>query len=156
MTSARRADDEEYSRAMAPFPARPRPAKALAGAVVAGAALLVAATLTTVVEPDRAGWDRHGPALLVLAAFAPLLVAGSLRGARSSAGAVAALGLAGLAIALGADAPDLHAHSGPGLGFWAEVAGSLLLLVTGTTAALGAGVLGGRGGANAERARYQR
>lgn len=131
-----------------------RAALALAG--LAGAALLVAATFTTIIEikvlttqdvaadvdATLTGRDRHGVALIVIAAFALLMLAGALRGARPAMLALAALGIAALAITVGADAPDLddtgligelysEASAGPGIGFYLETLGAALLLVSG-------------------------
>jgi hypothetical protein len=128
----------------------------LAAAALAGAACLVAATFTTVIEirvgtttrlagqdTHLSGWDRHGPALLVVAAFAVLMAAGAVRRARPAAIAVAVLGLAALLIAVVGDVPHLHqtgfigevyegATAGPKAGFYLETLGAILLLATGT------------------------
>jgi hypothetical protein len=128
---------------------------ALVVAALAGAACLVAATFATVIEirvgtttriPGQdthlSGLDRHGPALLVIAAFAAIMAVGAMRPARPAAIAVAALGLAALLIALVGDVPDLHATgfigvayedatAGPKSGFYLEALGALLLLAAG-------------------------
>lgn len=131
-----------------------RAALALAG--LAGAALLVAATFSTIIEikvlttqevaanvdATLTGEDRHGVALIVIAGFALLMLVGALRGARPAMLALAALGVAALAITVGADAPDLddtgligelyaEASAGPGIGFYLETLGAALLLVSG-------------------------
>jgi hypothetical protein len=130
----------------------------------AGVALLAGATLLTVIhirvgatsrlaELDTAlsGWDRHGPALALLALFAGVMLVGAWRGARPAMLATAAAGLAALAIALAGDAPDVHdtglvgalyenAAASPGAGFWAEVLGGALLVAGG----LGLAALRGR------------
>jgi hypothetical protein len=132
-----------------------RPRAAAAAAALTGAGVLVAATFTTVVritvgtttrlssaDTELTGWDRHGPALLVIAALAAVMALGALRGARPAMAALAVCGLATLAIALGADAPHLgdtgvvgelytDATAGPHLGFWLELAGGALLAVAG-------------------------
>ena len=59
-------------------------------AALAGVAALVAATFTTVIritvgtttrlaslDTELSGWDRHGPALLVIAGFALVMLAGA-------------------------------------------------------------------------------
>ncbi len=127
----------------------------LAGAAGAGAICLLLATLTTVIEikvgtttrvPDhdthRSGWDRHGPALLVIALFAAAMVVGALRGAGPAMAALAVLGLAALLIAVVGDVPDLNetgfvgevyenAAAGPEAGFYLETLGGILLLGAG-------------------------
>ena len=127
----------------------------LSAAAAAGAVCLVLATFTTVIEikvgtttrlPGRdthlSGWDRHGPALLVVAAFAAAMVAGALRGARPAMVALAVLGLAALLIAVIGDVPDLDetgfigevyedAAAGPSAGFYLETLGGVLLLAGG-------------------------
>jgi hypothetical protein len=127
----------------------------LCAAAAAGVVCLVVATLTTVIEikvgtttklPGRdtelSGWDRHGPALLIVAAFAAAMVAGALRGARPAMVALAVLGLVALLIAVVGDVPDLNetgfigevyedAAAGPDAGFYLETLGGVLLLASG-------------------------
>jgi hypothetical protein len=127
----------------------------LAAAAAAGAFCLVLATFTTVIEikvgtttrvPDYdthlSGWDRHGPALLVVAAFAAAMVVGALRGARPAMAALAVLGLVALLITVIGDVPDLNATgfigevyedaaAGPEAGFYLETLGGALLLGAG-------------------------
>jgi hypothetical protein len=125
-----------------------------------GAVLLLASVPATVLEIEVAGstkvatgadlshsgWERHGPALLLLAVLALVLCAGALRGARPAAVALAACGLAALLIVLLGDAPDLDqtgfvgevyadAKAGPGAGWYLETAGAVLLLVSGASLA---------------------
>jgi hypothetical protein len=147
------------STVMSPFSPAIRPSGALrwgaAGAGVAGAALLAVATFGTVIaitvgstsrlanlDTALSGWDRHGPALLVVAGFALVMLLGALRGARPAAVAVLVCGVVALAISLVLDAPHLDdtgpvgelytdARAGPGAGFWLEVAGGALLVVCG-------------------------
>jgi hypothetical protein len=127
----------------------------LCAAASAGVACLVLATLTTVIEikvgttarlPGRdthlSGWDRHGPALVIVAAFAAAMVAEALRGARPAMIALAVLGLVALGIAVIGDVPDLNetgfigevyedAAAGPSAGFYLETLGGVLLLASG-------------------------
>src|SRR4051812_38835994 len=87
------------SKEMSAFsPAIPRSAglrRAAALAGVAGAAMLAVATFGTVIaitvgstsrlanlDTALSGWDRHGPALLVVAGFALVMLLGAVRGAR--------------------------------------------------------------------------
>jgi hypothetical protein len=128
----------------------------LCGLAAAGAILLLASTFSTVLEIAVAGstrvapgtdlrhsgWERHGPALVLLAVLALALCVGAGRGARPPAVALAACGLAALLIVLIGDAPDLDetgfvgevyadAEAGPGAGWYLEIAGSVVLLVSG-------------------------
>ena len=132
----------------------------LSAAAAAGVVCLVLATFTTVIEikvgtttrlPGRdthlSGWDRHGPALLIVAAFGAAMVAGALRGARPAMIALAVLGLVALGIAVIGDVPDLNetgfigevyedAAAGPSAGFYLETLGGALLLASGAILAL--------------------
>jgi hypothetical protein len=132
----------------------------LCAAAAAGVVCLVLATFTTVIEikvgtttrlPGRdthlSGWDRHGPALLIVAAFAAAMVAGALRGSRPAAIALAVLGLVALGIAVVGDVPDLNktgfigevyedAAAGPSAGFYLETLGGVLLLASGAILSL--------------------
>jgi hypothetical protein len=144
---------------MAPFRPRSPSANAvragLAAMAFAGVICLLLATFTTIIEikvgtttkvPDQdtqlSGWDRHGPALLIIAGFALLMIVGALRGARPAMIALAALGLVALLIAVVVDVPDLHktgfigevyedAAAGPAAGFYLETLGAVLLLAGG-------------------------
>src|SRR5690348_7283806 len=154
-----RRTSEDNSRGMAaPNRATARPRGARAGLVLvglAGVAALVIATFATVIritvgtttrlanlDTELSGWERHGPALLVIGAFALLMLAGAVRGARPAMVAVFACGLAALVVALGLDLPHLDdtgqvgrlytdASAGPEIGFWLELLGGLLLVVSG-------------------------
>jgi hypothetical protein len=121
----------------------------------AGVICLLLATFTTIIQiqvgtttkipghdTELSGWDRHGPALLIVAGFAALMIAGALRGARPAMIALAALGLVALLIAVVVDVPDLHktgfvgevyegAAAGPKIGFYLETLGAVLLLASG-------------------------
>jgi hypothetical protein len=117
---------------------------ALSGATFGTVIAITVGTTSRLANLDTAlsGWDRHGPALLVVAGFAVVMLLGALRGARPAMVAVLVCGLAALAIALVVDAPHLgdtgqigelytDARAGPGAGFWLEVAGGALLVVCG-------------------------
>jgi hypothetical protein len=132
----------------------------LCAVAAAGVICLLLATFTTVIEikvgtttrlPGRdthlSGWDRHGPALLIIAVFAAAMVAGALRGARPAMIALAVLGLVVLAIAVVGDVPDLNetgfigevyedAAAVPEAGFYLETLGGVLLLAGGGILAL--------------------
>lgn len=136
---------------------------------LAAALLLTAAEMSTIASvdvpgescevtydqaPDLAdrcalgGFERHGGALLLLAALAGLMGVMALRGAPTAAGAVlTALGVAVLAIALIGDLPltnetgaigdDLDdATAQAGLGFYVELTAGLLALIAGALALL--------------------
>jgi hypothetical protein len=128
---------------------------ALLGAAAAGVICLLLATFATVIEikvgtttkvldqdTHLSGWDRHGPALVLLALFAAAMLAGALRGARPAMTALAALGLVALLIAVIGDVPDLDetgfigqvyedAAAAPKAGFYLETLGAVLLLAAG-------------------------
>jgi hypothetical protein len=124
-------------------------------AALAGSGALVAATLTTVIritvgtttrlanlDTGLSGWDRHGPALLVVAGFALVMLVGALRGARPAMVAVLVCGAVALLIALALDVPHLDdtgqvgelytdARAGPEVGFRLELCGGALLALAG-------------------------
>jgi hypothetical protein len=130
-------------------------AAGFAATAFAGAICLLLATFATIIEirvgttttvlghdTHLTGWDRHGPALLIVALFAIVMIAGAVRGARPAMIAVAVLGLAALLIAVIGDVPDLNetgfigevyedAAAGPKLGFYLETLGAVLLLAGG-------------------------
>jgi hypothetical protein len=129
-----------------------------AGLCAAGALAVVAlvlATFTSVIEitvgsttrlasldTELSGWDRHGPALLVVAGLALVMLVGAARGARPAMAAVLVCGVAALVVCLGFDLPALDdtgrvgelyadAVAGPGVGFWLELLGGALLAIAG-------------------------
>src|SRR4051794_37167724 len=128
---------------------------ASAVAALAGALLLLLAlfasvieitvgTTSKVVDADTAqsGWDRHGPALLLLAVLALLLLGVALRGSRVAMVGLVACGLATLGIATFSDRPHVHdagsvgdvyaeAQADPGPGYYLETLGGALLLLGG-------------------------
>jgi hypothetical protein len=141
--------ENRESRALPPLSIA---ARAAAGLGLAGAVLAVVATFTKVIEikvltvPTYAheGWDRYGPALLLLALFALLMLAGAWRGARPAMAGLSAAGLAILAIAIVVDVPHLDdkgvwpsadlyedAVAGAGIGFYFETAAGMLMLLSG-------------------------
>jgi hypothetical protein len=150
---------KDNSRAMAaPNRARRLPTGLRIGLLIAGLAGVVAlagATAATVIritvgtttrlanlDTELSGWERHGPALLVVGAFALVMLVGAARGARPAMVAVLACGVAALVIALGLDLPHLDdtgqvgrlytdASAGPEAGFWLEVLGGVLLVAAG-------------------------
>jgi hypothetical protein len=123
----------------------------------AGAFLLLSATFATIIQitvgtstaaagtdTSHTGWDRHGPALILLALLAVWLLGPALRGSRAAMAGVAAAGVAALAIALIWDRPHVHdtgsvgdvyaeAHADPASGYYLETLGGALLLVAGGT-----------------------
>lgn len=130
---------------------------ALTVAGAAGAFLLVVSTFATVIEikvlttsslasdfdTNVTGGDRHGVAMVVLALFAGVMLAGAvLRAARPAMAAVAAAGIMALAIAIASDAQHIHdtgqvgqlyedATADAGNGFFYETLGGALLLISG-------------------------
>jgi hypothetical protein len=137
---------------------------ALAG--LAGVVLLVVATLTTVIavkvvtvqKASYSGYDRHGLALVLIAAFALVMLGGALRGARPAMLAVAVAGIVALLIAIVGDLPDVHktgeigqlyegARASPHLGYYLETLGGALLLLAGGGLLLFAGRGPGRSAA---------
>jgi hypothetical protein len=127
----------------------------LVGAGLAGVAALVLATFSTVIritvgtttrlanlDTELSGWDRHGPALLIVAGLALVMLVGAARGARPAMFAVLACGVVALVIAGAFDLPrlddtgqvgELYADAAAGLrvGFWLEVGGGALLVLCG-------------------------
>src|SRR4051812_37805520 len=132
---------------------------ALLLATVLGVAALVGATFSTVIritvgtttrlanlDTSLSGWERHGPALLVVAGLALVMLVGAARGAAPAAIALVACGVAALLGVVAFDVPHLDdtgqvgqlysdASAAPGVGFWLEFCGGALV------AAAGAGLL---------------
>src|SRR3954468_12270063 len=151
---------------------------ALAVVGLAGALMVLVASFTSVIEitvgttsrvldadTAQSGWDRHGPALVLLGLLALFLLAAALRGARIAMAGLAAVGITVLAIAWLSDKPHVHdsgsvgdvyaeASADPGPGYYLETLGGALLLLSG-----GALLVLGRAPAAdpaAERARARR
>jgi hypothetical protein len=122
---------------------------------VAGAVLLLIASFTNVIEitvgttakagatdSAQTGWDRHGPALILLALLALWLLAVGLRGSRTALGGLVLVGVASLAIAWAWDRPHIHdagsvgdiyaeAVADPGTAYFLETLGGALVLLSG-------------------------
>jgi hypothetical protein len=175
MSSALRGNGADDSKGFAPGPSAPRSVFALrsglAIAGLAGALLLIAATFATIIQirvgtstkavgtdTSHSGWDRHGPALIVLALLAVCLLVPALRGGRAAMAGLAAAGIAALAIAMVWDRPHVHdtgsvgdiyaeAHADPGPGYYLETLGGALALLSGGALLL----LGPVGSAQRER-----
>jgi hypothetical protein len=122
---------------------------------LAGALLLIAATFTSVIDitvgaaakvadadTAQSGWDRHGPALLLLALLAVFLLLSSLRGSRVAMAGLLVCGVVALAIPWASDRPHVHdtgsvgdvyaeASADPGTGYYLETLGGALLLLSG-------------------------
>ena len=157
---------QNYSRepgsirgAQRPFPGALRGAAALravlAAVALAGVAALVLSTVIPVVEirvlatSDVAGQDTrltggelHGVALVLVAAFALVMLFGASRGARPAMAALAASGLLALGLIVGLDVPELanagqlrqfyeDVSAGAAAGFYLETAGAVALLLAG-------------------------
>ena len=121
------------------------------------ALLLLAATVLPVLEVSvsdkavgglsRSGWELHGPLLPILAAVAVAGAVLAARGRLAGAFAIAATGLATLAIIIAGDGPDIGATglvpgtlaqgtASAGLGFYVAILAGVLLLLTGGLLAL--------------------
>jgi hypothetical protein len=122
---------------------------------LAGAVLLLVASFATVIEitvgttskvidadTAQSGWDRHGPALVLLGLLALFLLFAGLRGARVALTGLIVVGVAALAIAWAWDRPHVHdtgsvgdvyadATADPGTGYYLETLGGALLLLVG-------------------------
>jgi hypothetical protein len=122
---------------------------------LAGALLLVVASFTTVIQitvgtssrvvdadTAQSGWDRHGPALVVLALLAVWLLAAGLRGSRTALAGLLVVGIVALAIPTLSDRDHVHdtgsvgdvyaeATADPGTGYYLETLGGALLLLSG-------------------------
>jgi hypothetical protein len=127
----------------------------LAALGLAGAVLLLVASFATVIEitvgttskvidadTAQSGWDRHGPALILLGLLALFLLFAGLRGARVALTGLIVVGVASLAIAWAWDRPHVHdtgsvgdvyadATADPGTGYYLETLGGALLLLVG-------------------------
>ena len=128
---------------------------ALAAAGLLGVVLLAVSTWTTVVrirvlttsdltgqDTSITGGDLHGIALVLVALFGLVMLAGALRGARPAMFALAATGLLALGLIVGLDVPELDnpgqvadfyedVSAGAASGFYLETAGAVLLLAAG-------------------------
>ncbi|HWI72892.1 MAG TPA: hypothetical protein VNT55_13140 [Baekduia sp.] len=128
---------------------------ALAAVGLAGAVLLLVASFTTVIQitvgtssrvvdadTAQSGWNRHGPALVVLALLAVWLLASGLRGSRTAMAGLLVAGVVALAIPTIWDRPHVHdtgsvgdvyaeATADPGTGYYLETLGGALLLLSG-------------------------
>jgi hypothetical protein len=124
---------------------------------LAGALLLIVATFTPIIQitvettthgvdfdAAQSGWDRHGPALIVLALLALWLLVAALRGTRVAMTGLALTGIVALAIAVHWDRSHVHdtgsvgevyteATANPGTGYYLETLGGALLLLSGST-----------------------
>jgi hypothetical protein len=159
MSGALRGADGDDSKGFAPDRGRVptvlafRVALALTGLV--GAVLLLVASFTTVIQitvgttsrvldadTSQSGWDRHGPALVILALLAAWLLAAGLRGSRTAMLGLLVVGVVALAIPTLSDRPHVHdtgsvgdvyeeATADPGVGYYLETLGGALLLLSG-------------------------
>src|SRR4051794_39434575 len=156
MSAAGRGAADDYSKA-GPVSSAPRgPLGALgsvaAGLGLAGAILAIVAWFSVVIKiqvltvtpATFTGSDRSGIALLLLAAFALLMVIGAARGSRPAMAALALVGLAVLLIAVLVDLPHLNdtgvwplhdsyedAQASAGSGYYLETAAGVLMLISG-------------------------
>jgi hypothetical protein len=113
-------------------------------AIVAWFSVIIKIQVLTVTPATFTGNDRSGIALLLLGAFAILMIVGSVRGARPAMAALAAVGLTVLLIAVLRDLPHLNdtnvwqlhdayedAQAVAGSGYYLETAAGILMLVSG-------------------------
>jgi hypothetical protein len=163
MSGAQRENDRDDSKGPAPLrvplraslPALTALRSGLALTGLAGVVCLLVATFTTVIQIkvgttttvagatlSHTGWDRHGPALVLLALLGAGLLAVALRGSRAAMAGLAAAGVAAVVIALAWDRPHIHdtgavgelydaATAGPAAGYYLETLGGALLLLSG-------------------------
>jgi hypothetical protein len=151
-----RDDSKGFAPGRSPSPGVRALRAALALAGLAGALLLIVATFTTIIQitvetttravdydAAQSGWNRHGPALIVLALLALWLLTAALRGARIAMTGLALTGLVALAIAVHWDRSHAHdtgsvgevyteATAEPGTGYYLETLGGALLLLSGS------------------------
>lgn len=116
----RRVDDDSSTRAPDSQVSRGASAarRGAGAAVVLGALAAIAATVLPVLrvavdrelQPalDRSGWDLHGPALIILAVLALLLLPAAVRGMTAAAGLITLCGAILLGIVLLGDLPDIN------------------------------------------------
>ncbi len=160
-TSPEATGNDSRGRARSPGPARPERIALLlrlflgvAGGV--GSLFLVLATTATIIDVSigtagdtavgfdtaLSGADRHGPALIIIAVFAAILLVAAVQGIRPAMAAVAVCGIIVLAIAIISDARNIDdtgqlrqlysgAIAGAGNGFYFETLGGALLLISG-------------------------
>jgi hypothetical protein len=148
-------DSKGFGPVRPPLPGRLALRGGLAALGLAGALALLVATATTIIRitvgatagvapkvGTDSGWDRHGPALIVLALLGLWLLATGLRDARIALAGLAVVGVVAMAIAFVSDRPDVHrtgsvgdiyaqARAEPGVGYTLETVGGVLLLVSG-------------------------
>jgi hypothetical protein len=122
---------------------------------LAGALLLLVASFTNVIvitvgttsrvldaDTAQTGWDRHGPALVLLGLLALFLLWAALRGSRVAMAGLLVAGIVALAIPTKWDRPHIHevgsigdiyasATADPGTGYYLETLGGALLLLSG-------------------------
>lgn len=123
----------------------------LLGLALVAALALLAATFSDVIVVSLggrrtlaadSGWDRHGPALLLLAAACAVLGVLAWRGTRIAAAGLLLVGLAAVLIVVVGDVGDLHttgaiagssedATTDPASGFYLESLGGVLALLAG-------------------------
>jgi hypothetical protein len=122
---------------------------------LAGAVLLLVASFTSVIDitvgttskvldadTAQSGWDRHGPALVLLALLTVFLLSAALRGSRVAMAGLLVCGIVALAIPTIWDRPHIHdtgsvgdvyasAVANPGTGYYLETLGGALVLLSG-------------------------
>jgi hypothetical protein len=175
MSGAQRGTESDDSKGLrahrSPLPTVLALRAALAATGFAGALFLVAGTFTAMIritvgstsrgldaDTTQSGWDRHGPALLLLGLAGLWLLGSALRGTRAAMAGLALVGVAAMGIAMAWDRPHLHdtgevgnvyatATADPGAGYYLETLGGALVLVTGGALLLLSGPSADRAGA---------
>ena len=133
-----------------PSGASPRIRLGLAALAAVAIVLLLISGFLTLISIDtamttletRSGFDQHSITMLLLGLAAVPMLLGSLRGAKPAMFALAGIGIVVIVIALTVDLPDAldeglygeryeGAEASPGIGFFVETLGGVLLLLTG-------------------------
>ena len=123
---------------------------ALAGLAAVGIVLLLISSFLTLISigtglttlDTRSGFEQHSITMLLLGLAAVPMLLGALRGAKPAMFALAAIGIVVIVIALTVDLPDAldeglygeryeGAEASPGIGFFVETLGGVLLLLAG-------------------------
>ena len=123
---------------------------ALAGLATVAIVLLLVSSFLTLISigtgittlETRSGFEQHSITMLLLGLAAVPMLLGSLRGAKPAMIALGAIGIVVIVIALTVDLPDAldeglygeryeGAEASPGIGFFVETLGGVLLLLAG-------------------------
>ena len=133
-----------------PVQGSPRVRLGLAAVALAAIVMLLVSGFLTLISIDvglvtrdrQTGFEQHSVTMLLLGLAAVPMLLGALRGARPAMIALAAIGVIALVVALTVDLPDAldegfygeryeGAEASPGVGFFVETLGGVLLLLAG-------------------------